>query len=208
MTLIEFTIKTFTSIFIIMGPFSVIPVFISLTQSDTKEEVDKIIKKAIGCTVVICLLFAFVGTYFFKIFGISINSFRIAGGLLLLLMAISMLHARRSKIRVTAVEQREGIEKEDVSIFPLAIPLIAGPGAISTIVLLTSEANTFIHWPIIIVSILVSNALMYLILKLSERFYKILGDTGINILTRIMGLILASIAVEYILHGTKSFFSF
>jgi len=206
MSLVEFAIKTFSAIFIIMGPFSIIPVFVSLTQNNTTAERNRIIIKAIFCTFFICVGFAITGAQFFKIFGISMDSFRIAGGLLLLLMSINMLQAKRSPIRHTSEEVREGVEKEDVSIFPLAIPMITGPGTLSTVVLAAGEAKSIVHWGVIIISIAVSSFLMFLVLKLSERTYGLLGNTGINIMTRIMGLILASLSVEYILTGIRAFF--
>ncbi len=205
--MLEFAFKTFSSIFIIMGPFSVIPIFLAITANNNKEEKKKIISKAIKCALAICLTFAIFGTYFFQIFGISINSFRIAGGLLMLIMAVNMLHANKSKVRVTSEEEQEGVEKDDVSIFPLAVPLITGPGAISTVVLMASDAHTWPHWAILIAAIILSSLLMYIILNMSEKFYKVLGQTGINIMTRVMGLILAAISVEYILKGIRDYFS-
>jgi len=204
--LVEYTLKTFSSIFIIMGPFSVIPIFISLTQNNTVQERNRIINKSIVATFLICALFAITGVYLFNIFGITINSFRVAGGLLLLLMSINMLQAKRSPVRTTSAEVNEGIEKEDVSVFPLAIPMISGPGTLSTVVLLAGEATTVAHWAILFVSLLVSVVLMFLILKLSDRVYTLLGTTGLNIMTRIMGLILASMSVEFIMAGVKGYF--
>jgi multiple antibiotic resistance protein len=157
----EFFIKTFSSIFIIMGPFSVIPIFITMTRDNTRSEKDAIIKKAIMATLGISLLFAVAGHFFLRMFGITIQSFQMAGGLLILLMSINMLHADRSKVRVTPEEQKEGIQKEDISVFPLAVPLISGPGTLSTLVLLANEASTPFHWFSIISSIIVSAMLIY-----------------------------------------------
>ncbi|MFH1729365.1 MAG: NAAT family transporter [Pseudomonadota bacterium] len=206
MDILLYAVKTFTTIFIIMGPFSIIPIFISLTENNTEEEKLKIIRKTITTSFLLCIVFAFFGTSLFKLFGITINSFRIAGGLLLILMAINMLQAKRSKVRVTPDEHRESLDKDDVSIFPLAIPMIAGPGTISTLVLISSETTTFSHWTILILCIALSSLILYLILFLSEKLFKFLGQTGLNIVTRVMGLILASIATEYILQGIKAYF--
>ncbi|OFZ22362.1 MAG: hypothetical protein A2202_03155 [Bdellovibrionales bacterium RIFOXYA1_FULL_36_14] len=206
MEYLEYILKTFSSIFIIMGPFSIVPVFISLTKDNTEEEKNKMIKKT-GLTVMgICLFFALFGNGFFNLFGFSIHSFKVAGGLLLLIMSIEMLHAKRSQIRQTEHEEQEGIEKQDVSIFPLAIPMISGPGAISTVVLQAGEVDSMIKGTILFFAIVISTILMCLILKTAHYLIQILGRTGINIITRLMGLILAAISVEYIIQGIKTSF--
>ena len=203
---IEYFIKTFSSIFIIMGPFSVVPVFISITENNTPKERNLIIKKT-GITVLgICIFFALLGNGIFRFFGFSINSFRIAGGLLLLIMAIHMLHAKRSQIRQTEHEEKEGLEKEDVSIFPLAIPMITGPGAISTVVLQAGEAVTMLQKMMLFFTIALSTFLICLILRMSKYLLRLLGHTGINIITRLMGLVLAAIAIEYMVLGIKASF--
>jgi multiple antibiotic resistance protein len=206
MNILLYSIKTFSSIFIIMGPFSIIPVFITLTEHNTDEQRKRIIKKSILVSTVVCLIFAFFGTFFFKLFGITINSFRIAGGLLLLIMSVDMLHATRSKVKGTVDEQEESMGKDDISVFPLAIPMITGPGTISTVVLLSSEATSSIYMIIIALAVILSSILLFVILHLSKNLFRIMGQTGLNIITRIMGLILAAIAVEYILQGIQSFF--
>jgi len=121
-------------------------------------------------------------------------------------MSIEMLHAKRSQIRQTEHEEQEGIEKQDVSIFPLAIPMISGPGAISTVVLQAGEVDSLSKGIILFFSIVVSTLLMCLILKTAHYLIQILGRTGINIITRLMGLILAAISVEYIIQGIKTSF--
>lgn len=204
----DFFFKAFASLFIIMGPFSIVPVFISLTDGYSKSEKNLIIKKAVLTGSLICLFFMITGKYIFAIFGFSIHSFRTAGGILLLLMSISMLQAQRSRIRMTEKEHLEGKEREDVSVFPLAIPIIAGPGTISTVILLVGEIDYHYQWASLVLALSLSAILITIILSLSDRLYRILGTTGFNILTRIMGLILAAISVEYIFQGVKSFFLF
>jgi len=198
-------IKAYTSIFFVMGPFSIIPFFVSLTEKSDKREKDQVINKATVTSFFICLFFALTGNFVFRLFGITIDSFRVAGGLLLLLMAISMLQAHQSKIRVNEEEQLDSMEKEDISVFPLSIPLIAGPGTITTVVLFTGEAVIPIHYAILLLALLLSSLSMFIILKFSHKVYEVIGKSGINILTRLIGLILATMGVEFILKGVQSY---
>jgi len=197
-------LKSFGALLTIMGPFSLVPSFLTLTSNNSKKEKSRIINKSIIVSFFLCLLFVLVGSGFFKLFGITINSFKAAGGLLLLLTAINMMQAKASKSRTTEEEMEEGISKDDVSVFPLAIPIIIGPGSVSTILILTTSASDWLHRGIIVLSAIVSLMILFLILRSSEHLYKVMGNTGLNIMTRIMGMILASLAVEYMMSGIKN----
>ena len=152
----------------------------------------------------ILLIFAFSGTTIFNIFGISLPAFQIAGGILLLLLGIAQLNANRRRVKYE--EKLESLEKEDVSIFPLAMPLIAGPGAISTVVLISSQLKRFHEYIILGLSVSAAVFSTYLILRFAPRLFRFLGTTGLNLLTRIMGILLTAIAVQFIINGLTEVF--
>ncbi|HVO76446.1 MAG TPA: MarC family protein, partial [Candidatus Bathyarchaeia archaeon] len=141
-----------------------------------------------------------------KLFGISIASFRIGGGILLMLMAIAMMNAKISPAKRTDSEEEEAHGKENVGVVPLAIPLLAGPGAISLVIIYAHKITGVINTVFLVLSIVIVAAMMWGALRLSARISKLLGQTGINIATRIMGLILAAISVEFIASGYKVLF--
>jgi multiple antibiotic resistance protein len=198
--------KIFIAIFMIMGPFLIIPTFNTLTEGMSRVERYRISKKATIISAIILIISALVGEQVFTSLGISVNSFRIAGGILLLLMGISMLHAKKSAVKATEAELEEAKDKDDISVFPLATPLIAGPGAISTVILFSSTYRDFISILVNILSVIISSIIIYFLLKYSKIIYKSIGKTGANIITRIMGLILSAMAVEFIIIGIKSSF--
>ena len=141
LALTEFA-STFAAIFVIIDPFAVVPVYLTITEKLGREEQLLVCRKASVISAIILLIFAFTGTTIFNVFGISLPAFQIAGGILLLLLGIAQLDANRRRVKIE--EQMESMEKEDVSIFPLAMPLIAGPGAISTVVLISSQNKRFL----------------------------------------------------------------
>jgi multiple antibiotic resistance protein len=201
MLYVTYFFKTLISILFIMGPFSVGPVLMSLTVGLKPQMKKKIVLKACVTSFSVLLVFSFIGTYIFQLFGITIPAFRIAGGILILIMSLSMLHARQTGVKQTEEERLEGFKKEDISIFPIAIPLISGPGAITTVILLTSEIINIFQWIFFILALFISSILCYFILRGSEKVTNSLGKTGVNIITRIMGLILSAIAVQYVIDG-------
>jgi multiple antibiotic resistance protein len=145
-------------------------------------------------------VFTAAGSYIFRLFGITLPAFRIAGGLILWLVALDMLHAQRST-QEGREELAEGQAKEEVALTPLAIPILAGPGAISTSMVLATQAKTFADLAAVYVSILLTAVVSYVTLRLGARAVAALGQTGIRVLTRIMGLLLAAIATQFILTG-------
>ncbi len=199
-------IKIFIGLLAIINPFGAIPLFITMTANETalqrKNTVDL---TSVGVTIIL-LTVLFFGQLILQFFGISIDSFRIAGGILLLLMAIAMLNAKTSSVKQTEVEASESMDKESVAIVPLAMPMLAGPGAISTVILASHKGTGFGHYFGITLGILLLSALVWLTLRASSWIAKHLGETGINIFSRIMGLILAAIAIEFIANGIKGLF--
>lgn len=199
---LKYLFNTFVSIFVIVDPFAVVPVYMSLTDRFSVAALRQIRRKATFVALGILMTFALTGMTVFKIFGITLPAFQIAGGLLLLNLGLAQLGANRT--RVKPEEADEGLEREDVSIFPLATPLLAGPGSISTVVLQASQASSPLRVGILICALAGALAACNLILKSGPYLFRILGQTGLNLLTRIMGLILTAVAVQFILNGISA----
>lgn len=194
--------SSFSAIFAIVDPFAIIPIFLSLTDRLSNQERIRVCRKATLVAMVVLLAFAVFGEGIFRLFGISIPAFRIAGGILLLLLGIAQLSAERE--RVKHEEEDESLERDDVSIFPLATPLLAGPGAISTVVLQGSQTQSLLHKILFFLAIILVFVASYLLLRSAPYLYRVFGKTGLNLVTRIMGIILTAIAVQYIIDGLTS----
>jgi multiple antibiotic resistance protein len=193
----------FTSIFFIVDPFAVIPSFLAMTVRDSAEQRRVLARRGAWTCAITLTLFALGGSMIFKIFGITIGAFKIAGGVLMGLNALDMVQARRSQQRETPVETAEGIQKEDIGILPLGVPMLAGPGAISTVMVLALGAKTLAATVAVYVSIVLTALLTYVVLSAASLVERRLGQTGMRILTRLMGLVLLAIAVQFILDGIK-----
>ncbi|MBL1432881.1 MAG: YchE family NAAT transporter [Gammaproteobacteria bacterium] len=198
--------KIFIGLLAIINPFGAIPLFITMTAGENKTQRRKTINMvAVGVSIIL-LMALFFGDLLLQFFSITIDSFRVGGGILILLMAIAMLHAKISPVRQTEEEANESIEKESVAIVPLAMPLLAGPGAISAIILATHKSNGVAHYMIIALGIMLLSLAVWAVLRLSPWIASRISATGINIFTRIMGLVLAAIAIEFIANGIKGLF--
>ncbi|MBP6217760.1 MAG: NAAT family transporter [Oligoflexales bacterium] len=190
---------TFVAMFVIADPFAVVPVYLTITEKLTYKEQEIVCRKACVIAGVILLTFSLLGTSIFRLFGISLPAFQIAGGLLLLLLGLAQLNASRGRVRED--ETNESLEREDVSVFPLATPLLAGPGTISTVVLLSSELKGVLAHFVLALSITAVMAACYLMLRFAPLLFRAFGRTGLNLLTRIMGILLTAIAIQFIING-------
>ncbi|MHB1184060.1 MAG: YchE family NAAT transporter [Desulfobulbia bacterium] len=199
-------IKFIISLLAIVNPIGAIPIYISLTDDYRPEDRARIVRITPVAVVAILLTTLVSGEFILRFFGISIGSFRVGGGILLLLMAISMLQARTSRAAHTSDEAEETSDRETIAVVPLAIPLLSGPGAISTVIVYAYKAKGPLAYLIISAGILLIGLAIYLSLLAAPHIAKKLGKTGINIITRIMGLILAAISVEFITTGLKNIF--
>ncbi len=199
-------IKMFIGLLALMNPFGVVPIFISMTSHESVDQRTKTINMVAIGVAAILLVSLFFGELLLDFFAISIDSFRVGGGILILLMAISMLQAKTSQVRQTPEEADESIEMDSVAIVPLAMPLLAGPGSISTIILAAHKSNGIGHYSIIVLGIIVLSLVVWGVFRLSPYISKHVSSTGLNIFTRIMGLILTAIAVEFIANGIKGMF--
>jgi multiple antibiotic resistance protein len=201
--MVAFTLAAFSAIFSVVDPLGVVPVYIAMTAADSRAHKRRTALRA-SLTMAIALgLFAAAGAFILRFFGVSIGAFRMAGGILLLLLAIDMLRAQPSRQRTTPEEEREGLEKPDVSIFPLAIPMLSGPGSFATVMVLMTRANGWWQRGIVFASIALTGVLTFFILLGASVAERRLGRTGINVLHRVMGLLLASIAVQFVVDGLR-----
>lgn len=196
----------------IFSPLSALPIFVSLTSNATAIQKKQTAKTAAFSAGIAGLVSIWIGQYILLFFGISIYSFKVAGGILLLLMAISMLNAKLPNAKNTKEELEEAKEKSinvsEIAVVPLAIPLIAGPGAISTIIIFSQQGNGFLHLLIMSLIIIAISFYIFAVLRMSNFISNKLGITGVNIISRVMGLILASISIEFITAGLKNIFPF
>ena len=200
-----FLITAFVTMFVIIDPLGMTPLFVALTQGMTATRRRAIALRACVASALILIVFAAFGEAVLGFVGISMPAFRIAGGLLLFLTALDMLFERRTKRRQTRVEEDEEEEGDDPSIFPLAIPLIAGPGSIASVILLAGQRPGLegLAWVTgVMLSVLVLVFLLFLTAGILERA---LGRTGINVVTRLLGMLLAALAVQFVLDGLRGF---
>ena len=194
-------IKIFTTLLAIVNPLGIIPIFVSLTGGLAEEERKRIVYTTSVTVAVILVVATLLGQPLLGFFGVSIASFKVGGGILLLLMSISMMQARHTQSKQTPEEAAEAEEKESIAVVPIAMPLLAGPGAISTVIIYANESPNPLHIGLIIVICILISLLTWLALMAAGRGRNMLSRTGINIATRLMGLLLAAIAVEFIAGG-------
>lgn len=193
----------FSSLFVIVDPLATVPAFLAMTPNDTPAQRVKMARLACWVTAGVLLGFAFAGKWIFKFLGITMPAFQLAASLILLLVALDMLRAQRSRVQETSEETAAGAEKTDIAITPLAIPMLAGPGAISTAILLHNQAVTLSHRVALCVCILAVCLTSYLILRISARGARWLSPIAMNITVRIMGLLLAAVAIQFMLNAVR-----
>lgn len=197
---VEFALRALLTLFVVIDPAGLVPVFVSLAGDRPPEAQRAIARRAIAAAGGVLLAFAMVGGPLLAYLGISLSALRIAGGILLFRIAVDMVYAQLR--RETAEEEAEARAKDDISIFPLAIPLISGPGALASILILTSEARGEPSLVAIVLGAAVVVLLLaWVVLRVAWRVGRLIGQTGINVVTRILGLILAALAVQYVADG-------
>ncbi|MNQ00486.1 hypothetical protein D3C85_131370 [compost metagenome] len=199
--LLSFGLLCLTSFFTLINPLGTMPIFLTMTTELSEKERVKTAKKASLIAFFIISSFAFTGQLLFTFFGISVNSFRVVGGVIFFMMGMDMLQARLGAVKIKKDEVKSYVT--DISITPLAIPMICGPGAITNAIVLMESAKSFIKIVILFISIAAIVLITYLILLSSSKIINILGQTGINVMMRLMGLIVMVIAVEFFFSGLK-----
>jgi multiple antibiotic resistance protein len=198
---VTFLLVALSSIFFLVDPFAAIGTFLAITADvDAKRRKLLARKASITCFVVLTT-FALVGKFIFRMFGITLPAFEIAGGLILLLIGLDMLQAKRSPTQEASSDTEEAAVKEDVGIVPLGIPMLAGPGAISSVMVLVGQAGQLWEVLIILGVIAFTAYISYLVLAGAGRVRQVMGETGIRILVRIMGLLLVALAVQFFVNG-------
>jgi len=198
---VRFSLLALSSIFFLVDPFAALPTFLAVTAGQDPKKRVRTARKASLTAFVILTTFAVAGTYIFRIFGITLPAFEIAGGIILLLIGLDMLEAKRSPTQESPDETQEATAKDDVGIVPMGIPMLAGPGAITSVMVLVGQAQTKWQMAAIFGSIAITAAICFLVLGSAARVARMLGDTGIRILVRIMGLLLVALAVQYFVNG-------
>ncbi|MDD2466531.1 MAG: YchE family NAAT transporter [Desulfobulbus sp.] len=198
--------KFFVALVAVVNPVGAVPVFINLTANQAIKERNTTGNIAALSVGIILLAVLFTGEAILRFFGISVGSFRVGGGILVLLMAISMLNAKMSNIRQTKEEELDSAVRESVAVVPLATPLLAGPGAISTVILHAQRHDSSLHYLYLSLAIIALAGVTALLMRLAPHISQWLGKTGINIVTRLMGLVMAAMGVEFIAHGLKQLF--
>lgn len=204
--LISFSLLSLSAIFFVVDPMGVIPIFVAITADDTEARKANMARRASLAAFGILTTFAVAGTFVFRVLGVTLGAFKVAGGILLLITAIEMLRASPVRTRTTPEEEHEGAEKEDAAIFPLAIPLLAGPGSIATVTALMGRAHQIVYAIPVVLSIAITCAASYAMLRAAGRIARLLGVTGLNVMNRVIGLVIGAIAVQFIFDGLRDTF--
>ena len=201
--LVRFSVLALSSIFFLVDPFAAIPSFLAITESADPARRTRMARKGALTCFIVLTCFAVGGQLIFKMFGITLPAFEVAGGLILLLIGLDMLEARRSPTQETTGDTEEAAAKEDAGIVPLGIPMLAGPGAISSVMVLVGQVPSLWHWEMgaILASITITSLISYWVLAGAGRVRQVMGETGIRILVRIMGLLLVALAMQFFVNG-------
>jgi len=205
--LTTFALSSFATIFAIVDPFATAPIFLAITPRDTRETRGRMARLASIVCGGVLLVFAALGNRIFAFFGITLPAFRVAGGLLLLATVMDTMRSSEGSKPQSPEEKQESVNKPDVAITPLAIPLLAGPGAISTVALLGSNAKNAEEMLAILAGIVLTAFLSWVVLANSSRLVSLMGRIGLKIVTRVMGLLLAGIGVQFVLMGIREFWA-
>jgi multiple antibiotic resistance protein len=201
--IVRFSLLALSSVFFLVDPFAAIPSFLAITENADAVRRKRMARKGALTAFIVLTTFAVAGQLIFKMFGITLPAFEIAGGLILMLIGLDMLQAKRSPTQETHGDTEEATAKEDAGIVPLGIPMLAGPGAISSVMVLVGQVPTFWGWQMgaILGSIVFTALVSYWVLAAASRVRQVMGETGIRILVRIMGLLLVALAMQYFVNG-------
>jgi multiple antibiotic resistance protein len=201
----EQLIKTFIVFFLVIEPVSLVPMFGALTRGGEAGYRRRMALKSIGISALIFIIFGLGGDYILRALGISVDAFKIAGGLLLFMLSVDMVFARQSGMRSTTVrEQDEARYREDISVFPMAFPLIAGPGALATLLLFMIDARDDVMQMALVMGVILVVLMLTLVLLLATTtVMRVLGQTGANVISRLLGVVLSALAVQYVVDGVS-----
>jgi len=205
---LEFAISTLISIFAIINPMGAVPNYAVLTQGFDPKDKRMVVKKAVLVAGGILIVFTLLGRLIFEALHITVDGFRVAGGAVLFLIAMEMVRGNTPQAKLNPKEKKENLERDQVGVVPLGIPLLAGPGSITTVMIAVADSptNKFLGMLVVIASVLLVLLFAYLVLRNSDKIFKRLGRTGTKIFSRIMGLLLGAIAVQFMADGIKGLF--
>ena len=198
-----YAVVTYTSLLAIINPLGAVPLYLALTGGYAPDHRRRTVLRAIVTSWMVLVAFALLGAEILRFFGITTHAFKIAGGILFFGIGWDMLQARRSRVKSTPEEEIEGAEKSDIGIIPLGIPTLAGPGAITTIIALVSTAPDWPHMLVLHASIVAVLLTSLLVLLVAPLLFRVLGRTGLNVLTRLMGLLVMVIGVQFVIDGVR-----
>ena len=198
---VRFSLLALSSIFFLVDPFAALPTFLAVTAGADERRRRAMARKASLTAWVVLSAFSLAGQYLFHLFGITLPAFEIAGGIILLLIGLDMLQAKRSPTHETREDAMEAAAKDDAGIVPLGVPMLAGPGSITSVMVLVGQVRIWWQMAAILGSIFVTAVICFLVLGNSDKVARALGDTGIRILVRVMGLLLVALAVQYFVNG-------
>jgi multiple antibiotic resistance protein len=198
---VRFSVLAVSSIFFLVDPFAAIPAFLAITAGADRRRQRRMARRGALTCFIVLMTFALAGKLIFRMFGITLPAFEIAGGVILLLIGIDMIEAKRSPTQELSDETAEATAKDDAGIVPLGIPMLAGPGAISSVMILVGQALKFWELMVVLGAISLTAWISYLILNGADRVRRMMGETGIRILVRIMGLLLVALAVQFFING-------
>ena len=201
--MISLALHSFLTLLVVLDPIGMVPPFLALTAERPRDEQVRIALRSVLVAGAVLLAFALGGSWLLSHLGITLEAFRVAGGILLFRIAVGMVFAQHE--RGTEEEQEEARSRGDISVFPLAIPLMAGPGAMATIMILASQAEGVpMGLPVVLAMAAVNLVIMYLALRLGPPLSRLLGQTGVNVITRVLGVLLAALAVQYVADGGRA----
>ena len=197
----QYFLISFFSLFSLVNPIGLSPVYLSMVEHFDDQEKKKVLIKAILTATSVLIIFMMIGRLIFTFFGITVDAFRIVGGILFFKMGMGMMEGKISRTKSTPQEEEEAQDKDEIAFTPIGIPLIAGPGAITSVMILSSEATNFIDKAVFLITIIIVMVLTYIIFLLANKFTAKFGTAGLRVMQRIMGLILMVIAVQFIVNG-------
>jgi len=203
-TLLGYALLALSSLFVIIDPIATVPAFLAMTSHDTAEQRTRMARLACFVMAAVLLVFAVAGEVIFKLLGITMPAFQIAASVVLLVVALDMLRAQRSRVQETQEETNAGAEKTDIAITPLAMPMLAGPGAISTAILLEHQADTWTKMAALYAAIILVSFASFLTLRFAAHGARWLNPIIMRIVTRVMGLLLAAVAIQFLINGVKA----
>lgn len=200
---LSFILVTFASIFTIVNPLGAIPTFLTHANDWTAAQMKATARKSSTVMAIVLIAFAFTGTYVFQLMNITMPAFQIAGGILLFSTGFEMMKGAHQRRKLTDEDRREAEMKEDISVIPLAIPLLSGPGAITAVIVLMGQNFDVLNASVVVIGIIATAIVTYIIFSHAQHLFKILGPSGVRVMNRIFGLILSAISVQFVIDGVE-----